>query len=311
MKFRNLGLALAILLMGIGFAISSEPFRDPANLLDRTRLWTEVGLVAIPMTYLIIAGGIDLSVGSLVALSAVMGGIAASRFGVPFPAALAIAALTGVVGGAFNGLLASWLRVPALVATLGTMAIFRGVATGTAQAQPVRGFPAEFTAWGGYGALGPVPQQLLLLIAIAAIAEFKLRRNRIGRWTLALGENETAARFAAVPVEAVRFQLFLASGLVCGIAAICSMGRFASAHPADHAGLELQAIACVVIGGTRITGGSGSITGTMLGLLFLAVLGFGLEMNGIPQATQTVIVGVLVVAIAVLNEWLARRQAAR
>ena len=311
MNARNIGLLAAILLMAIGFAISSEPFRDPLNLLDRTRLWTEVGLVAIPMTYIIIAGGIDLSVGSLVALAAVAGGIASSRFGIPFPGALAIAVLTGTIGGALNGLLASRLMVPALVATLGTMAAYRGIATGLAQSQPVRGFPKEFTNWGSYGAVGPIPQQLVLVVAVAVIAEILLRRHRIGKWSLALGENETAAEFAAVPIKTVRFKLFLASGVICGIAAICSMGRFASAHPADHAGLELQAIACVVIGGTRITGGSGSVVGTMLGLLFLAVLGFGLEMNGVPQATQTMIVGALMVAIAVLNEWLARRQSAR
>jgi rhamnose transport system permease protein len=312
---RHAGLVVVLLLMFVGFGVASEPFRDPVNLLDRMRLWTEVGLVAVPMTYLIAAGGIDLSVGSLVTLSAIFGAMTARDLHWPFPVALGATVLMGLIGGAVNGFAVSVLRVPALVATLATLAIFRGMALGLSHGQPIGGFPPGFSTWGslatvGNGNLAP-PQQFVFLLALVAVGEFLLRRSRAGRWTLQLGENETAARYAAIPVDWVRFGLFLASGLVCGLAAITYMGRFATAHPADHAGLELQAIACVVIGGTRITGGGGSVVGTFLGLLILAILGFGLEMMGVVQQIQTILIGLLVVTIAVFNEWMAGRRGRR
>ncbi|HEY0865885.1 MAG TPA: ABC transporter permease [Fimbriimonas sp.] len=307
---RQLGLLMVVLAMFLAFAATSEPFRDSVNLLDRMRLWTEIGLIAIPMTWIIATGGIDLSVGSLVALSSMVAGVAYSQLRLPFPIALAAGVLAGVAGGAANGVAASVGKVPPLVATLATLAIYRGIAMGLGQGQPISGFPPPFGEWGNLAFVGSgpyaIPQQLLILLAMVLLGEVLLQKSRCGRWTLLLGENEVAARFAGIPVASLRFGLFVMSGLVSGLAAVTYMARSATAHPAANAGLELQAIACVVIGGTRITGGSGSVLGTFLGLLFLACLDFGLEMNGVLQQTQTILVGVLVVVIAVFNEWFAR-----
>ncbi|MGV3616439.1 MAG: ABC transporter permease [Fimbriimonas sp.] len=312
---RQLGLLCALVLMFVGFALKSEPFRDPVNLLDRMRLWTEVGLIAVPMTYIIAAGGIDLSVGSLVALSTLVGGHCFANLGWSFPAALGATVMTGAIGGAINGFASSLLRLPSLVVTLATLAMFRGAALGLSHGQPIKGFPRPFNVWGnsatvGSGTLAP-PQQFVILLVVFVLGEWLLRKSRAGRWTLQLGENETAARYAAIPVDRVRFGLFLVSGVACGFAAIASMGRLATAHPAYFPELALQAIACVVIGGTRITGGGASVTGTLLGLLLLATLDFGLEMTGVLQQIQTIVTGLLVVTIAVFNEWLGSRQSRR
>ncbi len=309
---RHAGLLGALVILAVGFGVTSEQFRDPVNLLDRSRLWIEVGLVAIPMTFIIAAGGIDLSVGSLLALSAMVAGWCFREWHWPLPLALMAAVLTGALGGAVNGFAASVLRVPALVATLATLAIYRGLAMGISQGQPIGNLPAGFGEWGGFATVGSgpfaPPQQLVLLLLFMALGEFVLRRTRAGRWTVQLGENETAARYAAIPVNRVRFGLFLASGVTCGLGAITYMAYYASARPNANLGLELDAIACVIIGGNRITGGNGSVIGTFLGLLFLALLRFGLEMHGVLQQTQTILVGLLVVLTAILNEWVVQRQ---
>lgn len=308
---RHSGLLCALAILLVGFGCASEQFRDPVNLLDRSRLWIEVGLVAVPMTFIIAAGGIDLSVGSLLALSAMVAGSCHRELHWPLSLALGTAVLTGMAGGAVNGFAASVLRVPALVATLATLAIYRGLAMGISHGQPIGNLPAAFEEWGGFatvgkGAFAP-PQQLVLLLLFMALGEFILRKTRAGRWTVQLGENETAARYAAIPVGWVRFGLFLASGVVCGLGAITYMAYYASARPNANIGLELDVIACVIIGGTRITGGGGSVIGTFLGLLFLGLLRFGLEMMGVLQQTQTILVGLLVVFTAILNEGLAKR----
>ena len=309
---RHSGLLFALAVLLVGFGCASEQFRDPVNLLDRSRLWIEVGLVAVPMTFIVAAGGIDLSVGSLLALSAIVAGLCHRELHWPLSLALGAAAATGALGGMVNGLAASVLRVPPLVATLATLAIFRGLAMGISHGQPIGNLPAVFEEWGGFATVGKgtfaPPQQLVLLLLFAAAGEWILRKTCIGRWTVQLGENELAARYAAIPVSQLRFGLFLASGLVCGLGAITYMAHYASARPNANTGLELEAIACVIIGGTRITGGNGSVVGTVLGLLFLDLLRFGLDMTGVLQQTQTILVGLLVVVTAILNRWLANRQ---
>ena len=309
---RHSGLLCALAVLLVGFGCASEQFRDPINLLDRSRLWIEVGLVAVPMTFIIAAGGIDLSVGSLLALSAMVAGICHRDLHWPLSLTLGTAVVTGAIGGAANGVAASVLRLPPLVATLATLAMFRGLAMGISHGQPVGNLPAAFEEWGGFATVGKgtfaPPQQFVLLLLFVALGEFILRKTCLGRWTLQLGENELAARYAAIPVSSLRFGLFLASGLACGLGAISYMAHYASARPNANTGLELEAIACVVVGGTRITGGSGSVIGTFLGLLFLGLLRFGLDMTGVLQQTQTILVGALVVVTAMFNGWLAKRQ---
>jgi rhamnose transport system permease protein len=287
-------------------------FRDPGALLERSRHWVEIGLIAVPMTLIIATGGIDLSVASLMILAGCVAGACSRDLGLPLPLALGVGLLAGLAGGALNGAIVSGLRVPALVVTLATMAIFRGLAFAITRANPVSQFPLGFVDWGAMGAVGRapwlVPQQLILLGVVVILGELALRRTRLGRWSVQIGENPKAARFAVVPVARVTFWLYTLSGLACAIAGILFVARFGTAHPGVARGKELEVIACVIIGGTRITGGAGSVVGTFLGVLIIGLLRYGLTLSAaIRPHHEIIIIGLLVIVTAILNEWLARR----
>jgi rhamnose transport system permease protein len=304
-------LFMLLVLICLIFSLINANFRDPYNILDRTRHWVEIGMIAVPMTFIIATGGIDLSVGSLVALCGIVSGLAFQNLGCPLPLAFALGVLTGGLGGVINGFTCSFLRVPPLVVTLATMSIFRGIAMGLCQANPVRRFPESFTDWASMGSLGwsyfQIPYQSLILLILAAFGVFVFSKTVIGRWSLQIGENLKAARFTTVPVNRMYVLLYAASGVICGLASIFYTARFATAHPSAAKGLELEVIACVVIGGTRITGGNGSVLGSFLGVLILGTLRFGMEMQGVLQQYQIIIIGIIVVMTAILNESMARK----
>ncbi len=308
---RELSLIVLLIVICLGFGLTNPNFRDPYNLLDRTRHWVEIGIIAVPMTYIIATGGIDLSVGSMLALCGIVMGLFFEKMGMSIPVALVFAVLTGAAAGAFNALSISLFRVPPLVTTLATMAMYRGLAIGFCQADPVRGFPESFTDWASLSTIGfgdfQLPYQTLIMILIVTLGIFVFRKSCLGRWTVQIGESEKASYFTTVPVRKVVFTLYMASGVMCGLASIFYTGRFATAHPSAARALELEVIACVVIGGTRITGGSGSVLGTFLGVLIIGCLRFGMEMQGILQKYQIILFGVLVIVTAIANEWLARR----
>ncbi len=308
---RELRLLALLAVICIGFGLANENFRDPREFLDRTRQWVEIGLIAVPMTFIIATAGIDLSVGSLLALSGVVVGLCFRDVGLPLPAAMLCGVLAGAAGGAVNGLAVSRLRVPPLVGTLATMAIFRGLAMGLSQSGPISDFPDWFTGLEGNSSLEtdnyPPPYQTLLLVVVVGLGSLAMRRTCVGRWAIQTGENTKAARFSAIPVGWLLFSLYTVCGLVCGLAAVIYTARFATARPGAATGLELEVIACVVIGGSRITGGNGSVLGTFLGVLILGTLRFGLDMSGVGQDDQMLLVGFLVIGAAIGNEWLARR----
>ena len=308
---RQLALSLLFFLICLFFGLTNENFRDPFNLLDRSRHWVEIGMIAVPMTLIIATSGIDLSVGSIVALCGIVSGLMFEKMGMPLPLAFAFGVLVGGVCGAINGFICSRLRVPALVTTLATMAVFRGLAMGLSRADPIRGFPREITDWAGMSTFGwgnfQLPHQTLLLLILVALGMIVLSKTVVGRWSLQIGENLKAAKFATVPVDKMHLLLYTTCGLVCGLASIIYTARFATAHPAAAKGLELEVIACVVIGGTRITGGNGSVLGTFLGVLILGTLRFGMDLEGILQRYQIVLIGLVVVLAATMNEYVARR----
>ena len=310
-KSREFGLLVLLAVVFAFFGQTAEGFLDSYNLLDRSRHWIEIGLLAVPMTFIIATGGIDLSVGSLMALAGIVMGMCHQRFGWPFPAALAACVATGVAGGMLNGVAISRLRIPALVATLGTLALYRGLAMGISQAQPFGGMPMGFTDWGSITTFGfgdwQAPWTLPILIGFVLAGELLLRKSPAGRWSVQMGENLKAARFSAVPVQGMLFGLYTAMGATCALAAMVYTARYATARPGAAEGIELEAIAAVIIGGTRITGGNGSVLGTCRGVVLLGVLRYGMEISGTPQRYQIILIGVLVIATAILNEWIARR----
>lgn len=302
-------------LMFAGFAMTTEYFLNLDALLSYSRYWVVPGMIAIPMTFVIATAGIDLSVGSIVGMCGIILGILYRDYQWPIAGACAAAVLSGGLAGAFNGGVSSALRIPPLVVTLATMTLFRGVAFGLSKADAISNFPPAFT-WLGNGTLfsfhfqgAPVfvPATLLGLVAMVIIGGLLLRFSWIGRYALAIGENPVAAAFAAIPARWMLFGIYAATGLVCGVASLFYTAIFATARADGGVGLELEAIAAVVIGGTRISGGQASVTGTLLGLLIIGILRYGLELSGVKSQYVVILVGLLLIVTAVFNEWMARR----
>ncbi|GIV83167.1 MAG: hypothetical protein KatS3mg052_0174 [Candidatus Roseilinea sp.] len=299
-------LFIVLFVIIVGLSLLSDRFLTVNNLLNQTRLFTETALLALPMTLIIISGGIDLSVGSMLAWSAVMLGFSWQLVGLPLPLAVLICLLTGLLGGAVNGLLVAYVRVPPLIATLATLAIYRGFSFGISQARSARGFPEEFAFW-GQGQIGPFPTQFIILVVLIAIAHLALSRTGFGRWVYAIGNNEVAARYSGIPVEQVKFTLYTASGLMAGLAAFIFTSRVTTTRADAATGLELDVIAAVVLGGTSIFGGSGSIIGTVLGLLIITLLRNGLLLTGVKGDATFMVIGLVLILAVLINNLVRRR----
>lgn len=284
-------LALAFL------AMQSDKFFTTDNLLNQGRLMSEVGLVALAMTFVIVTGGIDLSVGSILGLTAILLGVFWKNVGLPLPMAIGLAVACGSFAGFVNGLIITRFRVPPLIATLATLALYRGLAEGISEARSVRGYPEWFFFLGQGDILG-VPVQLWLLVLAALIAGIILARTPFGRATYAIGSNETAAHFSGIRVNATKLWIYTAAGFLASLAAVIFVSRVTTTRSDMGTGLELDVITGVVLGGTSIFGGKGTIIGTALGLILIQALKNGLSLSGVKGDGTIVVIGVvLIVAI--------------
>ena len=266
------------------------------------RDWTGVALVAIGLTPIIITGGIDLSVGSMLGLAAVVAGTLWRDAHLPLGVALASGVLAGLCAGMFNGSV-NLTGINPLAVTLATLAVFRGLAYGICGRQPIRNLPASLRQWWDGSFLG-LPQPVWVVLVAFIVFYAFLHHTWMGRMLYAIGDNPRAARFTGVPVRSLTFSLYALSGLLAGLAGLAALFEFRSATANEGENLELKAIACVVLGGVRITGGSGHLAGTFLGTLTLAALLEG--MVRVLPGWRTLLIGVFLVAIAVANEVLAR-----
>jgi len=299
---------LAIILLLVVFVLSrlSDRFLTAGNLLALTRLFVEVGLMTLPMTMIIITGGTDLSVGSMFGWSSVMLGYAWKYWHLPIPLAVLVCLGVGLAGGLFNGLMITRLKIPPLITTLATMAIFRGMAFGVSQARSVGGWPESFFAW-GQGYLGPFPIQFLLWVACAILVAIFLGRTAPGRYIYAIGNNEEAARFSGIPVDRIKLGLYAFSGFMASLAGFIFVSRVTTTRADAGTGMELDVIAAVVLGGTSILGGRGSIVGTMLGLLIISLLRNGLTLAGVKGDATVVVIGAVLVLAVYINRLFARQ----
>ncbi len=294
---------LAILLVLVLFVLAqqSDRFFTVPNLLNQGRLMTEVGLIALPMTFVIITGGIDLSVGSILGLCAILLGVFWHNLGIPLPIAMVLAIVVGAACGLVNGLIITRFKVPPLIATLATLALYRGFAEGISQARSVRGYPDWFFVLGQGEVLG-VPTQLWIFIALAIVAGLVLTYTTFGRATYAVGANETAARFSGINVDRTKLLIYTAAGLVSGIAAVIFVSRVSTTRSDMGTGVELDVITAVVLGGTSIFGGRGTIIGTVVGLVLVQALKNGLALSGVKGDGTIVVIGlVLILAILASN----------
>jgi rhamnose transport system permease protein len=296
---------LAVIILALG----SDRFLTANNLLNQGRLLTEIGLVALSMTFIIITGGIDLSVGSILGLCAIVLGVMwdpRGAFALPLEVAVLICLLVGMVAGFINGLIIVRLGVPPLITTLATLALYRGLAEGISQARSVRGYPEEFYTLGQGEFLG-VPTQLWVLLIFCVLTAVVLSRTVFGRAIYAIGNNELGARFSGLPVGLYKIMIYTFSGFMAALAAWIFVSRVSTTRSDMGSGLELDAIAAVVLGGTSIFGGSGSIIGTIIGFILIQLLKNGLALSGVTTDGTIVVIGTVLILAILINNFIQRR----
>jgi len=298
-------LAVLLVLALVVLAMQSDRFFTVDNLLNQGRLMAEVGLVALAMTFVIVSAGIDLSVGSILGLVAILLGVFWQKLGLPLPLAMVLGVVVGALAGLVNGIIITRFRVPPLIATLATLALYRGLAEGISQARSVRGYPEWFFVLGQGEVLG-VPTQLWIFLACAVIAAIVLGMSTFGRATYVTGANAVAARFSGIPVDRTILLIYTASGLISGLAAIIFVSRVSTTRSDMGTGLELDVITAVVLGGTSIFGGRGTIIGTLLGLVLMQALKNGLALAGVKGDGTIVVIGLILIATIIISNLVRR-----
>lgn len=300
----NLGIMVALAVMCIFLAVfpaTSSSFLTPKNMFNILRQISTNMLLACGMTMVIILGGIDLSVGSIIALSGVLSAGCVARYGLPIPVALLVGVLVGLLIGCINGGIIALTTIPPFIVTLATMNVARGLAKVYTGGSPVRVVTKEWQFLGA-GYIGPVPVPVIIMIVVVIISALIMNRTKMGRHIYAVGGNAQAAVFSGIKVSKVKFFVHAFSGVMAGLAGIILASRMYSGQPTAGEGAEMDAIAAVVVGGTSMSGGSGKIGGTVIGALIIGILNNGLNLLNVNSFWQDVVKGI-VILLAVLIDY--------
>lgn len=280
-------------------SFASPYFLNAWNLSDATFNFTEKAMIAFAMAFLIIAGEIDLSVASIIALASTAMGVAMTA-GAGTPALVAVGLTTGLLCGAFNGVLVTRLGLPSIVVTIGTMSLFRGISFIILGDGAFRGYPDDF-AWFGQGyAFWVISVEFVIFAMLAVIYGVVLHKTNFGRAVYAIGNNATAALFSGVRVARVKMILFLLTGLMSGLAAVCLTSRLGSTRPSIATGMELEVVTMVVLGGVNILGGSGTIPGVVIAAFVMGLVTFGLGLLNVPGIVMSIFIGGLLIGVIAL-----------
>ena len=280
-------------------SFASPYFLNAWNLSDMTFNFTEKAMIAFAMALLIIAGEIDLSVASIIALASTAMG-AAVQVGVGTPGLVLIALGVGLFCGAFNGFLVTRMGLPSIVVTIGTMSLFRGISYIVLGDQAYRGYPSDFSFFGQGYVFWVISFEFVLFAIIALIYFVVLHKTNFGRAVYAIGNNPVGAEFSGIRVARVKFILFLLTGLMSGVAAICLTSRLASTRPSIAFGWELEIVTMVVLGGVSILGGSGSIPGVVIAAFVMGLVTFGLGLLNVPGIVMSIVIGLLLIGVIAL-----------
>jgi ribose transport system permease protein len=305
----------SLIVLVAGFSLASPNFFQVSNIMAILQATSVNGVLAVGVTLIIITGGIDLSIGTLMTFCAVMTGVVLTWAGMPLILGVLTAIGTGALCGLISGTFVAKMKIPPFIATLGMMLMLKGlslIVTGTK--------PIYFNDTPGFSVIAqgsligmlipafPVPNGVLILFVVAGVVAWILGRTVLGRYTFALGSNEEAVRLSGVNTDAWKMAIYALAGGICGIAGLLIASRLNSAQPALGLGYELEAIAAVVIGGTSLAGGRGTILGTLIGALIMSVLTNGLRVMSVAPEWQTVVTGAIIVA-AVYADQLRRGKA--
>ena len=303
---RQFGTLIGLLVLSAVLWALTPHFLTVANMLNVAQQTSINAIVAVGMTFVILSGGIDLSVGSIVALSGVVLGTALQA-DQPLAIALLLALTVGVASGIVNGGLISWGGLPPFIVTLGMMSIARGAALLYTEGRPVSGFDEGFRSI-ATGQVAMVPSSVVLMLAVYLVAHVVLTRTTFGRYVYAIGGNEEAARLSGVRVRLHKTLIYGVSGLMSAIAAIILTARLNSAQPIAGMMYELDAIAATVIGGTSLMGGEGTLIGTLIGALIMGVLRNGLNLLGVSSFLQQIVIGAVIVGAVLVDTMLKRHR---
>ena len=296
---RQFGTLAGLFGLGLVLTILTPHFLTVSNLLNIAQQASINAIIAVGLTFVIISGGIDLSVGSMVAFSGVVMASLLQRE-IAWPVAILGGLATGLAAGLVNGVLITFGRLPPFIATLGMMSVARGGALLFTDGRPISGF-AESFRWLATGEIGFIPVPIVIMAVVYAIAHFALRRTPFGRYLYAIGGNEEAALLSGVPVRLHKTAVYGVCGLLSALAAVVLTARLNSAQPIAGINYELDAIAATVIGGTSLMGGQGSVFGTLIGALIMGVLRNGLNLLGVSSFVQQLVIGVVII-LAVLMD---------
>lgn len=304
------GVGLFLIFAVLAGTLLSDNFANASNLSFVLRDVTEFAIIALAMTFLIIAGEIDLSIGSALNLSSASLGFL-YRAGVPFELAIVGGLMVGLACGLFNGFLVTKVGLPSLAVTIATLALYRGLSFALLGNQPVNQLP-EFWVGIGYGRIPGtfIPWSTIVLVVLAAVAWFVLHNTRFGRWTFAIGVNAEAAKFSGIPVQRTKLVLFAMTGLMAGVAGVVYTLRFASASPDGAIGYELSIIAAVLFGGVSIAGGVGTMWGVLAAVLSLGVIRSALQLTGFTANSLLIVSGALLLISVIapkVTEYLRQR----
>lgn len=283
----------------IANSFASPYFLNAWNLSDATFNFTEKAMIAFAMALLIISGEIDLSVASIIALASTAMG-AAVQMGADTPTLVAVGLAVGLMAGAFNGFLVTGLGLPSIVVTIGTMSLFRGIAYIVLGDQAYRGYPESFAFFGQGYVWWVISFEFALFAVLAVIYGIVLHKTNFGRAVFAIGNNPTGALFSGIRVPRVKFILFLLTGLMAGVAAICLTSRLGSTRPSIAFGWELEVVTMVVLGGVNILGGSGSIPGVVMAAFVMGLVTFGLGLLNVPGIVMSIVIGALLISVIAL-----------
>ncbi len=296
-KFATLiGLLVVILI----FSMLKPKFLDVSNIFNLLRQASINGLLALGMTYVVLTGGIDLSVGSILGASGIFAALVAQNQEIPLFVAVLAGLAIGLLLGTINGVVVSWLKVPAFVATLGMLSVARGITYLASNAQPVPGLSEGFLKIGG-GSVGIIPIPVIILAVVFIICSIVLYRTKYGRYIYGVGGNARAARVSGINVKKITCSAYMIAGVLAGLAGVVLTSRVSSGLAMAGQNYETDAIAAVVMGGTSLAGGKGRLWGTLIGVLIIAVLNNGLDMMAVSSYWQLIIKGTIIVAAVMMD----------
>ena len=301
LKSQIIGIVIILLVMCLALVISTEQFLVEDNIFSVLRQISFIAILAIGECLVIITGGIDLSVGSVFAMSSVVGAMSMAQWGVSVFMGIIIGLVVGALFGLANGLFITKLRLPPFIATLGTLSIARGLAYGVTGGYPISSLPPAFK-YIGQGYIGPVPFPVILLVFFAIVFTIFLKRTVLGRRIYAIGGNEESARVSGIKVQSIKLIVYTLSGVMASVAGMATAGRLGVAQSTAGQGYELDAIAAVIIGGASVTGGIGTVVGAIIGAAIMGVLKNGLVLLSVSAYWQQAIIGFVIILAVSMDQ---------